>query len=723
MNHIARLSLVSLAWLLTTQMVQAQAWQFTDVTASAGLNYKHEISSSVFSPIDIERWIICSGVATGDYDNDGWIDLYVVCGDAGPNRLYRNQGDGTFEEMGAAAGVNLSGVISAGPLFADFDGDGRLDLFVGAVGGLGVMHPTLYRNVGDSFENVTSTSGLELLNNCFGASAADYDRDGDLDLYIAHWIQGGNSGVGSLFRNDGNNTFTDVSVSSGLFGLIESDFAANFADINSDGWPDILLAADFGHSRVFINNQDGTFIDATDLSVITDENGMGAAIGDYDNDGDLDWFVSSIWDPNQVSEANWGVSGNRLYRNMGDGTFSDATDDAGVREGYWGWGSSFTDFNNDGYLDIFQVNGFSLPSGSFVQPTEFFTDPSRMFVSNGDATFSEQSAALGVNDGGQGRGVACFDYDRDGDIDIFVANNNQTPILYRNDGGNESHYLDVKLVGEGPNTEAIGAKIHLTVSGVTQMRELRAGSNYASQNPVEAHFGIGSATTVDELRVVWPSGGVTTMLDLPADQVLTVFTAPTLSWAPGEVAGVSPSFGSSGETFTFKVVYTNSDNRPPTLAELWVDLNADSSYAENVAPLFESTFMSRRQLGSSSWAMLAALLTAGILLSKTHRSATRRCCEVLAVITFIGLVGVTSGCSGSGAGPAKLPPAERIVMTAEDPSDLDYRDGKSYVASMVIDRVGDGEIDYTFRFCDLADSTLPPNAVGKPVLNSTLMVN
>ena len=723
MIHIPQLSLISFASLLTMQVVQAQAWQFTDVTSSAGFDYKHQILSSVFSPIDVERWIICSGVASGDYDNDGWIDLYVARGDVGPNLLYHNQGDGTFEERGATAGVNLSGVISAGPLFADFDGDGKLDLFVGAVGGLGVMHPTLFRNLGDSFEDVTATSGLGSLNNSFGASAGDFDRDGDLDLYIAHWIQGGNSGVGSLFENDGNGTFTDVSVSSGLFGLIDSDFAANFVDINSDGWPDILLAADFGHSRVFINNQDGTFIDATDLSVITDENGMGAAIGDYDNDGDLDWFVSSIWDPNQVSEANWGVSGNRLYRNMGDGTFSDATDDAGVRQGYWGWGSSFMDFNNDGYLDIFQVNGFSLPSGSLVQPTEFVTDPSRMFVSNGDATFSEQSAALGVDDGGQGRGIVCFDYDRDGDIDIFVANNNQAPIMYRNDGGNQSHYLGVKLVGGGPNSEAIGAKVHLTVSGMTQMRELRAGSNYASQNPAEAHFGIGSATTVDELRVVWPSGSVTTMLNLPGDQAITVFTEPNLSWASGESCGVSPSVGTSGETFTFKVIYTNSNNTPPTLAELWVDLDADDSYAESIAPLFESAFLSRRDLGGASWAMLAALLTAGILLSKTDRSVSRRCCEAFAAIAFVGLISVTSGCSGSGSSPANLPAAERIVMTAEDPSDLDYRDGKSYVASMVIDRVGDGEINYTFRFCDATDCTIAPNAVGAPVLNSVLTVN
>jgi len=718
------LSLLIVLSVAAIQSAQAQAWQFIDVTSAAGFNYQHGITSASGNNLDDERYIIDSGVAAGDYDNDGWVDLYVVRGDIGANLLFRNRGDGTFEEKGAVAGVDLSGVISAGPLFADFDGDGHLDLFVGRLGGVNTSFPNLFRNRGDgTFEEITPVNGLGLLNNSFGATAGDYDQDGDLDLYIAHWIQSGNASVGSLFQNDGNANFSDVSMAAGLLSLVDSDFTANFADINNDGWPDILLAADFGDSRVFINNQDGTFSDTTNPAIITDENGMGAAVGDYDNDGDLDWFVSSIWDPNGIAEANWGVTGNRLYRNQGDGTFEDATDAAGVRQGYWGWGSCFMDFNNDGHLDIFHVNGFKLSPGD-LRPQEFFTDPSRMFVSNGDATFTEQSAALGVDDGGQGRGIVCFDYDKDGDIDIFVANNQEAPIMYRNDGGNELHYLDVKLTDTAPNTEAVGAKIYLTVGGVTQMRELRAGSNYASQNPVVAHFGVGSATVVDELRVVWPSGDMTTLANLLADQLITLpITAPTLSWPVGETNGVSPDSGNSGDAFAFKVVYTSSDNNPPTLAELWIDLNDDGSYAENALAALKSAVMVAQNMETETLAMLAVLMVGGISLSRSRHSGKGRYHEIMVVVILVGLASVTSGCLHSSSGGNPAPLSERFTMIEEDPADQDYTDGKSYTAAVALNRPSDGTINYTFRFCDQPNCTGPANASGEPVLENQLTIN
>jgi hypothetical protein len=210
-------------------------------------------------------------------------------------------------------------------------------------------------------------------------------------------------------------------------------------------------------------------------------------VGDYDNDGILDWFVSSVWDPDGPAGENWYASGNRLYRGRGDGTFDDVTDAAGVREGFWGWGSTFADFDNDGHLDIFHVNGWYSSSAA----AQFLMDPSRLFVANGDGTFTERSAEVGLNDTGMGRGVVAFDYDRDGDLDLFVANGQGPSRLWRNDSPPGNHWLGLRLRGRAPNTEAIGARIWVRTGGTTQLRELRAGSNFESQDPAEAHFGLG----------------------------------------------------------------------------------------------------------------------------------------------------------------------------------------------------------------------------------------
>ena len=226
---------------------------------------------------------------------------------------------------------------------------------------------------------------------------------------------------------------------------------------------------------------------------------MGAAVGDFDNDMDLDWFVSSIWAAAETTAfQRVGITGNRLYRNDGGGNFDDATEQSGVRNGSWGWGACFMDFNNDGYLDIFHVNGFGLEP--FEAP-EFFNDRSRLFVSNGDGTFSEVAIELELIDTGEGRGIVCFDYDKDGDIDIFIANNGQSPSLFRNDGGNNNNFINIKLGGISPNTEGIGARVYIEVKGGKQMREIQAGSNFVSQNPAVAHFGISDAEIIDNIQV------------------------------------------------------------------------------------------------------------------------------------------------------------------------------------------------------------------------------
>jgi len=509
----------------------AAALRFTDVTTAAGLLYRHGYVAPLVAADGSfdERRHFAGGVAAGDYDNDGWIDLYVVRGDIGPDLLFRNRGDGRFEEVGAAAGVALNGRAGAGPTFADVDGDGWLDLIVGGVPGVPVV---LFRNRGDgTFDDVTALSGIRSARGTYSAAFGDYDRDGDLDLLLTHWdsfLAAGESSE-TLWRNEGGWRFSDVSLSAGITATIlrgepavfDYTFTPNFADLDGDAWPDIVLTADFGTSTVLRNARDGTFTDITDRQVVTDENGMGAAIGDFDNDGVLDWFVSSVWDPNGVTDEHWGTTGNRLYHGRGDGTFTDVTDVAGVREGYWGWAATWTDVNNDGYLDLFHANGFGR-SADYVPTRDFYADPARLFVSNGDGTFTERAAELGLEDHGMGRGVVSFDYDRDGDLDLFIANNSDAPRLFRNDGGNANHWLTVTLGGALANAQGIGARVSLTAGAVTQTRELHAGSNFASQDPAEAHFGLGAAGSAACLRVTWPDGSTTVRTEVAADQRLRI---------------------------------------------------------------------------------------------------------------------------------------------------------------------------------------------------------
>jgi enediyne biosynthesis protein E4 len=501
---------VILAFNVIASRASAQTWTFTDVTAAAGVFYQPGYTTADETPTRV----MGGGAAAGDYDGDGWVDLYVIRGNIGPNLLFRNRGDGTFEDVAAAAGLDLAG--GSGPTFADVDGDGRLDLVVGGTDGGSLV---FFRNIGGGhFSRVTTPTGIVLGANVdvYSTAFGDYDHDGDLDLATTHWQSFHNV---RLWRNDGNFHFTEVTGAAGLTTPAQSNsFTPNFADVNNDGWPDLLVSADFGTSQYYLNNRNGTFTRATN-AVITDENGMGSAVGDYDNDGDLDWFVSSIWSATGVSAGGWGITGNRLYKNRGDGTFEDATDAAGVRHGYWGWGSVFADFNNDGKLDLFHVNGFPANAAA-----EFFEDPARFFVSNGDGTFTQQAESLGIADTGQGRGVVCFDYDGDGDLDVFLTNMliNQPPKLYRNDGGNALNYLSVRLSGAAPNTGAIGARISVTANGVTQMRELRAGSNFVSADPTGAFFGLGNAGVVDEVRVVWPDGNVTRRFGVATNQALTI---------------------------------------------------------------------------------------------------------------------------------------------------------------------------------------------------------
>ncbi len=494
-----------LALLLAPRPAAAE-WHFTEVAAAAGLTYEHGFGGEPLT----EAHLVSGGVAAGDLDGDGWPDLWVVRGGKGPDLFYRNRQDGTFEAVLVA--LPDGGGVSVGPAFADLDGDGRLDLVLGGIAGAPAR---TYRNLGDAgFELLEELPGGDTFSRAFG----DYDRDGDLDMFVSRW------GVQEFFRNhlwrnDGDGTFSPVDFAAGIapaYQEVDWSFTPTFTDLDDDGWPDLVVAGDFGTSQVFLNRRDGSFEIVTS-AVISDENGMGSAVGDYDADGDLDWFVSSIWDPDGQAEGNWGTTGNRLYRNLGDGSFEDATEEAGVSQGWWGWGACLADLDNDGHLDLFHTNGFQA-----LQAVDFHHDPARLFVADGDGTFTERAAELGLDHTGQGRGVVCFDYDQDGDLDILVANHGGPPLLYRNEGGNQRSFLALRLRGAGGNSEAIGARVELSAGGHRQLREIRAGSNYVSQNPATLSFGLGAATAIDQLTIRWPDGEVEVIGPLAANQRLEV---------------------------------------------------------------------------------------------------------------------------------------------------------------------------------------------------------
>jgi hypothetical protein len=507
----------------TVVAAKPPAWIFTEASETAGIAYEHAFGGGGFN----ESQHISGGAAVGDYDGDGWLDVYAVTGPTGANLLFHNLGNGFFEEVAEEAGVALLSAASSGPVFGDYDGDGHLDLFVG---GIGFTPPTLFRNLGDgTFEDATADSGLSFGRSSFSAAFGDYDRDGDLDLAVSHWASPLAGGAAEhLWRNEGDGTFTDVSIAAGLV-LEESTaipgltftFTPTFADLDADGWPELLFASDFGVSQIFHNDGDGTFTDVT-TAVISDENGMGSAVADYDADGDLDWFVSSIWDPTEITDPHVGKTGNRLYRNLGDGSFEDVTDDAGVRDGSWGWGSTFADVNNDGHLDLFHVNGYGVLAHHGGTWLPFIRDKARLFVADGLGAFTERAEELGVADNLQGRGVAAFDYDRDGDLDLLVANNEGPSRLFRNDLATKTRALAFRLRGRAPNTAALGARIHVTSGGLTQMREIHAGSNFVSADPAEAHVGLGAAKVADEVRIEWGDGAETVLPAVRADGILSV---------------------------------------------------------------------------------------------------------------------------------------------------------------------------------------------------------
>ena len=515
--------------------------RFNDATEASGISYEHAYLRPTPASEPEE---FGGGVASGDYDGDELVDLFVLRGDIGPNLLYRNLGDNAFEEVGEAAGVGYTKSANenyrhSGPAFADVDGDGDLDLFIG---GIEYDPSFLFRNEGDgTFTDVTQGSGIDTVFSRYTLSAAfgDYDLDGDLDLFLTHWgtprVVGEHVDTEHLWRNDtadGVIRFTDVSLAAGIApSIIEPEpvgsfggsgydytFSPTFARIDTDRYPDLVISGDFLTSMVYLNNADGTFRNVTDRSVIVDRNGMGSALGDYDDDGDLDWFVTSIWSwPDAAGDQRFEL-GNRLYNNH-DGLFEDVTDAAGVHDGGWGWAACFADFDNDTDLDIYHTNGWIEP----FPPDQFDMDASRLFVAAGDGTFTEQAQEAGIADRQKGYAAVCADFDNDGDVDIFQAHRGteEAATLWRNDTtGN--NYLKVRLVGSSPNTQAAGARIRATVGDKELLREIVIGSNFTSQNPTVQVFGLGGASSVETLVVEWPDGLTTTRTNVASGTTLVL---------------------------------------------------------------------------------------------------------------------------------------------------------------------------------------------------------
>ncbi len=539
------------AWLLLLAGA-AGAVQFTDVTVAAGVDYVQQSvrprGECLFgSGFGCEPERMTGGAAVGDVDGDGWVDLFVTRLDAS-DLLFRNRGDGTFEDWSAQAGFASHVRRSNGALFADIDNDGDLDLYVTT---LAEAQFDLFINDGTgNFSEDAVARNAAILSNVdrmgFSIAAGDYDRDGFLDLHVNEWRGPGNYPDGStphtrLLRNRGAQNpghFEDVTVQAGVLHDTSEDcidatgrcfsyaFSSVFSDLDGDGWPDLAMASDFGDSRLFWNNGDGTFSDGTaDAHVATDENGMGSTLGDFDGDGDLDWFVTSIFDPDFTCDTQgcgWGYSGNRLYRNDGNRSFSDATDAAGVRIGHWGWGAAFFDPDNDGDLDLAMTNGVDFPT---PKDDAFADDPMRYWENDGAGQMSEISGAVGLADTASGKGLLVFDYDRDGDQDLFIANNGGAPRLYRNDGGNLGSWLRVELEGVESNRQGLGARIYVqkTPGSEFVLRELGTDSHFLGNGERVAHFGLGNTTQpIAKVRIEWPSGRVQELDDVSRNGTLWV---------------------------------------------------------------------------------------------------------------------------------------------------------------------------------------------------------
>jgi hypothetical protein len=417
------------------------------------------------------------GVALGDYNGDGAVDIFVVNASK-TSALFRNNGFGTFVNQTRPAGLLADGSEAA--VWGDYDNDGFLDLYV-----VRILKPSLlYRNLGNgTFVDVAFPA--RVTNEEAGRSAAwgDFDNDGYLDLFVA------NAGPDRLYHNNGNGTFSEISLSAGLENPTPST-GGIWGDFNNDGYLD-LLVTHFDNrlspsNLLYYNNHNRTF-----AGLQLGQNGLGATTGDYDNDGDLDIFMISILSPPGFGEPV-------LFRNNGDGAFTDVTESAGLSSSVASRSAAWGDFDNDGWLDIYLLSG---------------SEARQIFRNDGDGTFSDISDSAGVAGDALAKALASGDFDNDGDLDIYVANEGKPNVLYQNQGrGN--NWLMVKTEGRISNRAGIGARVRLIAGALSQTREVSGGSGFRSQDSLPVEFGLGKRAMVDTLRIYWPSGIVDTYAEI-----------------------------------------------------------------------------------------------------------------------------------------------------------------------------------------------------------------
>ena len=523
------LSVVVLAGSLTLLVASAASATppaFSNQTVSANLVMTHSTSGFTNSQY-------AGGGAIGDFNRDGFMDIFFISGGSGnkPDQLMINDGDGTFTDRAAQWGLTT---VHRGKsaCVGDVDNDGWPDLYVtsaGPVGSPAAGHHKLYRNNGNgTFTNIAAAAGVAFADpsaeSAWSATFGDYDLDGDLDLFVGGFTGAPSNTEQHLFKNNGNSTFTDVTASIGLFAGVSPIAlqSARFADLDGDRYPELLLVGDFksvsGYvgSRYMKNNGNGTFSDITSTTGTgVEENGMGQAIGDFNNDLRIDWYPTSIFQP------SIGWTGNKLYRNLGGHHYSDYSTAASVSDGGYGWGAHGVDTNHDGWEDIIETNGDAAPGSSF------YNDPSYLWLNNGNNTFSDVSVASGFVFSQKGRALLRLDYDNDGDQDIAICRNTGPFTLFRNDlpTAADTHWLRIFLdtTGHAGYTPfGIGARILVKTGATSRVRLMDSGVSFLGTSEYSAHFGLGAATIADEVKVIWQNGDETILHNVPLNQTLTI---------------------------------------------------------------------------------------------------------------------------------------------------------------------------------------------------------